>query len=195
VPRGRAAAGLDDKDSAVVGAQLPFPCETFLPEWQPSMSWASTASTRRRLRQGARLVVHPRNASPAAPVTTAKTTAAWRPAAGLCRARRCAGRTSAAVSGRSSMKQSGRNAYLLDEIRGEQNFGDIIGGEFRLAEGNAASPTRRGNRRDRPDHGESGKRARRSSIHGAIKTGRCNCGGVRLTFAGLWRRKSQCDSL
>jgi len=30
------------------------------------------------------------------------------------------------------MKQSGRNAYLLDEIRAEQNFRDIIGGSSGL---------------------------------------------------------------
>jgi hypothetical protein len=53
VPRGRAGADLDDKDSAVVGAQLPFPCQTFLPERQPSMSWATTAAAGRRLRQRA----------------------------------------------------------------------------------------------------------------------------------------------
>ena len=56
-------------------------------------------------------MVHRRGASPA-PVTTPKTAAAWRPAAGLCRARRCAGRTSAAASGRSAMKQSGPRVSL-----------------------------------------------------------------------------------
>ena len=106
VPRGPAGAGLDCQDSAVVGTQLPFPCQAFLPERQPSMSWPSTAAARRRLRQGPRLVVHRRGASPAT-VTTSETAAAWQPAAGLCRARRCADRTRAAASRRSAMKQSG----------------------------------------------------------------------------------------
>jgi len=57
-------------------------------------------------------VVHRRGASPAT-VTTPKTVAAWQPAAGLCRARRCADRTSAAASGRSAMKQSGLGGPLL----------------------------------------------------------------------------------
>jgi len=60
-------------------------------------------------------VVHRRSASPA-PVTP-KTAAAWRPAAGLCRARRCAGRTSAAASGRSAMKPA--------DCAGERSSGGI----------------------------------------------------------------------
>ena len=75
------------------------------------MSWASTAAARRRLRQGARLVVHRRGASPA-PVATPKTAAAWRPAAGLYRAHRCAGRTSTAISGCRAMKRSARGRLL-----------------------------------------------------------------------------------
>ena len=140
-------------------------------------------------------MVHPRNASPAAPVTTAKTTAAWRPAAGLCRARRRAGRTSAAVSGRSAMKQSGRNAYLLDEIRAEQNFGDIIGGSSGLRKVMQQVQLVAATDATVLITGKAGKELVARAIHGAIKTGKCNCGGVRLTFAGLWRRKSQCDSL
>jgi PAS domain S-box-containing protein len=56
-----------------------------------------------------------------------------------------------------------QNAYLLDEIRSEHDFGDIIG-KFRHARGYAAGSTRRADRRHGADHWRKryGQRARRS---------------------------------
>jgi hypothetical protein len=77
-------------------------------------------------------VVHRGGASPAT-VTTPKTAAAWQPAAGLCRARRCANRTSAAASGRSAMKQSGLrgvcSAKLLGGGQGPRIVKDFASGK------------------------------------------------------------------
>src|SRR3984893_11696300 len=59
VPRGRSRPGLADQNPGMVGAQLPFPHSPLLPLWPSGMPQSGPSAARRRLRQGARLVVHP----------------------------------------------------------------------------------------------------------------------------------------
>ena len=62
---------------------------------------------------------------------------------------------------REKARLEAQNAYLLDEIRTEQSFGDIIGRKFRPEKGDAAGSTRCADRCYRPNH--RGKRYRKGA--------------------------------